>query len=400
MDSDFRGETAVLLGLIQEFVSLSESAPRGAELARAKLLMAELRRYGFTSVEISELSGGKWGDGSVRLYTREPPWGDVVEVKRLEKEREMGILRRFAKSGLTFEDVDATLKLEEMAKSRETTLLEVAELWHNMMKVPVEKGEVGMLVDTARLLLKRGMTPAEMDMRIEFDDMLFADGLTPAIRKKLVELSIRHGGLAAVLAGFTRYVTLLDIDKLIRLAEEELNKYVALSGQEHATFEYYKEANKSVDALLKAGFNLEIIIALPYVIRKADTVDNLQLAVGKARSIQELMALNEMYKAINAQREEMLRGFSPEQRAEFEKYLTLTTKPLPETRTSEYSMLAIVVFENYISAAMKDPEVSQETKSVMAKLQSDKLELVKILFPQEFNAYAGGSIDLNFPGKP
>jgi hypothetical protein len=60
----------MLMDIVREFVSVSkEVAVRGERLNRAVWLMCELRRASFSSGEISELSGDRWGDSTIRGYT-------------------------------------------------------------------------------------------------------------------------------------------------------------------------------------------------------------------------------------------------------------------------------------------------------------------------------------------
>ena len=64
----------MLWSWIKEYVEISMEHPvRGERLRRAIWLMIELRRCGFSSGELEELSGGRWKGSTIRGYTR----GDV-----------------------------------------------------------------------------------------------------------------------------------------------------------------------------------------------------------------------------------------------------------------------------------------------------------------------------------
>ncbi len=114
-----------LLNLVREFVALSgESKWGGDSLPRVKELMVGLRRRGFTSLEVSELSGNRWKDSVVRGYTRD--WGGVVDVS--EKTRIMSALRELVSSNYTIESVEWFTKVDESIRLKQSTLEEVAEL--------------------------------------------------------------------------------------------------------------------------------------------------------------------------------------------------------------------------------------------------------------------------------
>jgi hypothetical protein len=56
--------------VIREFVWISLERPvRGERLRRAIQLMVELRKCGFSSGELAELSGGRWKSSTIREYT-------------------------------------------------------------------------------------------------------------------------------------------------------------------------------------------------------------------------------------------------------------------------------------------------------------------------------------------
>jgi hypothetical protein len=114
-----------LLGVVREFVALSgEDGVRGSSLVRVKELMAVLRGCGFSSGEISELSGGRWDSVTVRVYT--PGWGGVVDSGM--KESILGLLRGLASSGRSLGDVSNFLDVERSVKLKQSSMERVAEL--------------------------------------------------------------------------------------------------------------------------------------------------------------------------------------------------------------------------------------------------------------------------------
>ena len=131
-----------LLDVVWEFVVLSGMSVWGGDIPRARELMVELKGMGFSSGEISGLSGGRWSGTVVRQY-----WGSSGVVDVSEKSRVMGALRGLAASRCTVEDVERFRDVNDSIRRKESTPEEVAELNANMDKLSLKPGEVGEMLE-------------------------------------------------------------------------------------------------------------------------------------------------------------------------------------------------------------------------------------------------------------
>jgi hypothetical protein len=173
-----------LLDLVSEFVALSgESEWGGDSLPKVKELMVELRRRGFTSLEVSELSGGRWADSVVRGYTR--GWGGVVDVS--EKMRIMSALRRLVSSNYTIESVEWFTKVNESIGLKQSTLEEVAELNKNMGDLGLVPGEVGEMLAVSRSVREEPGGVKGVRDRVALDKELRDKGVTHEVMLSLKE---------------------------------------------------------------------------------------------------------------------------------------------------------------------------------------------------------------------
>jgi hypothetical protein len=71
MAKDNHNQLSALEAIVSELQSLSKKQPvKDEDLVRAKELMRSLKQSGYTNKEISTLTGGKWGEPTIKLYTR------------------------------------------------------------------------------------------------------------------------------------------------------------------------------------------------------------------------------------------------------------------------------------------------------------------------------------------
>jgi hypothetical protein len=120
---------AALLGLVREYVKLSRrDEVRGTDLKRARQMMGVLRRFGFSSEDVSQLSGGRWDSASVRAYTS--GWGG--EVNSVAKDRVLNALMDLASSNRSVEDVERFINVERSVKFKGSSLERVADIDVNL----------------------------------------------------------------------------------------------------------------------------------------------------------------------------------------------------------------------------------------------------------------------------
>ena len=89
---------------IKKFVSLSKQDDIKGSNPIIKELMKKLRKSGFSSHQISELSGWKWSSTLVRQYTKK--WGGVDETLEKENITIMTTLRELALSNHNINDIE------------------------------------------------------------------------------------------------------------------------------------------------------------------------------------------------------------------------------------------------------------------------------------------------------
>ena len=171
----------VVFDVICEFLALSDQVGVKGSDHRIRELMTTLRRSGFSSPRISELSGGKWSDTLVRQYTRD--WGGVDDSLSLQRKSLTATLRKLASSGRGVEDIDAVLRLDTSVRAKGSSPEEVAELNSNLGKLDLQRGEIGKLVTLSRELVKQVLTPGMVRVWMTLDQELVDDGFDMTARK-------------------------------------------------------------------------------------------------------------------------------------------------------------------------------------------------------------------------
>jgi hypothetical protein len=276
-----------LLDLVSEFVALSgESEWGGDSLPRVKELMVELRRRGFTSLEVSELSGGRWADSVVRGYTR--GWGGVVDVS--EKMRIMSALRRLVSSNYTIESVEWFTKVNESIGLKQSTLEEVAELNKNMGDLGLVPGEVGEMLAVSRSVREEPGGVKGVRDRVVLDKELRDKGVTHEVMLSLKEKCERYGGVSGLLEGMDHYVTIQDL----KSESTGIAATLIAKKKELVEVETWLERHRgTVDALTEI-YDLKwtsmSLMAFPQWLRASDTPESIREALKGTRSIQDLQA--------------------------------------------------------------------------------------------------------------
>jgi hypothetical protein len=276
-----------LLDLIREFVALSgESAWGGDSLPRVKELMIELRRRGFTSLEISELSGGRWADSVVRGYTRD--WGGVVDLS--EKKRIMSELRKLVSSKHTVEDVELFTEVEKSIKLKQSTPEKVAELNSNMGDLGLAPGEVGEMLAVSRSVREEPGGVVGVRNRIALDKELRDQGVTHKVMLSLQEECKRYEGLGGVLEGMHLYLSVQDLKKAYDEVNTNLSTRMNELGDVGTRLEKDKETVANLSLIYNYGWNPDTLMAFPSWLRKSDTRESIRQALKGTRSIQDLQA--------------------------------------------------------------------------------------------------------------
>ena len=107
-NSSRNNDLSAIEDTVSELQLLSKRQPlRDEDLLRAKDLMASLKEAGYTNKEISTLTGEKWSESTVKLYTDSTP-----------KDNASKVIAEMISKGLSFERLQAlyqrSIKLKEM----------------------------------------------------------------------------------------------------------------------------------------------------------------------------------------------------------------------------------------------------------------------------------------------
>src|SRR5690242_15069472 len=92
---------SALEDIVSELQSLSKKQPvKDEDLLRVKELMGSLKQSGYTNKEISTLTAEKWGEPTIKLYTR----GMNIKDSSL-RDNATKVIAEMVSKGLTFEQV-------------------------------------------------------------------------------------------------------------------------------------------------------------------------------------------------------------------------------------------------------------------------------------------------------
>ena len=101
MDKDNHNHLSALEDIVSELQSLSKKQPvKDEDLLRVKELMRSLKQSGYTNKEISTLTAEKWGEPTIKLYTR----GMNIKDSSL-RDNATKVIAEMVSKGLTFEQV-------------------------------------------------------------------------------------------------------------------------------------------------------------------------------------------------------------------------------------------------------------------------------------------------------
>jgi hypothetical protein len=186
-----------------------------------KKLMVTLRRMGFSSSEIRKLSDRRWSSTLVRQYTKE--WGGVNEVMDNQRKSLMATLRELSLLGKDANDVEYVIKLNRSVLAKDSSLEEVAELNSNLMKLDLQRGEIGKLVTLSRELFEETLTPGTVKAWMTLDDELIKAGFNKAARITLYNLCYKYSGVLETLNAVNEFNNLREIQLRARSSQRSLD---------------------------------------------------------------------------------------------------------------------------------------------------------------------------------
>ena len=141
MDKDnHHNQLSALEDVVSELQSLSKKQPvKDGDLLRAKELMGILKQSGYTNKEISTLTGEKWGEPTIKLYTRGMNIKDSTPKDNATK-----VIAEMVSKGLSFEQViiATSIKSEIDLAEGNVTLQDVLNLVEKVKKSNIDISEV------------------------------------------------------------------------------------------------------------------------------------------------------------------------------------------------------------------------------------------------------------------
>ena len=276
----------MLFDKVRRFVSFSNRFGVKGSNPQVKELMTLLRRSGFTSSDIHELSGGKWSSTLVRQYTR--GWGGVDNELDEQRTSLMTPLRELVSSSNTIEDIEHVLTLERSVRAKGSSLEEVSELNSNLRDMDKRPGEILNLVSLSRELLEKRLSLEVVQYWLKLDQKLVEDGLSREAREFLIEVCERYGGVTTVLIAVKEFNNLTDIRREHTRLEREV---ASLSGEKIDLVETVSQNRAMIEAVNHAyflGFDVASLSMISVLAKDLDGPYKVVEAISKYGSIMEL----------------------------------------------------------------------------------------------------------------
>lgn len=129
---------------VQELQNLAAKKPLSRKkLAKAKELMRELKRRGYTNIEICELTNGAWSESSLKNYTR----GVGVEDNR-EKNATIRLFAELIENGQTLDDVKNYLSISNLLEDQGWNLDRIPNLIERLKQIGVSPIDLETIIQT------------------------------------------------------------------------------------------------------------------------------------------------------------------------------------------------------------------------------------------------------------
>ena len=278
---------------VSRFVALSKQIGVKGSDPGVKELMVTLRRSGFSSSQISELSGGKWSSTLIRQYTK--GWGGVDE--NLDKQRNSLItnLRELASTGKDIKDVEYVLILDSSVKAKGSSLEEVAELNSNLRNIDLQRGEIGKLVTLSRELAEQQLTPNMVQGWLTIDQALVEDGFNKTTRKHILKASGKYGGVEGTLKAINEYNDLREIQRElgylkaeVKRRNSEIDKLISVKEELDYRIDQKNDLINATNDALFLGFNTESLIMISVITANLGGPYKVVDAIHKYRSLKEM----------------------------------------------------------------------------------------------------------------
>lgn len=186
------------------------------EHAEAVESMKQLKAFGMSNDEISNLSKGKWTASTVKFYTpgikptHPTPW-----------ENKGALLDKILAAGLTLEDIEVALTLYEDLQSKGINLEQVIAL---LLAADSQSIDIGKFIQQVEVLKESGLSPDHVSEAIGLKQKMEAMGLSLDSVPALAKLAATYGSAQNVLEAVSVYGSLSAINTEANGAKNKLEK--------------------------------------------------------------------------------------------------------------------------------------------------------------------------------
>jgi predicted nuclease with TOPRIM domain len=241
--------------LVKKFAALAcKEVLTKQELLEAREIMLRLKKDGMSNQEISNLSGGKWSESTVKGYTKgvkakEPAlWHDMTTL-----------LSNLISMGISLEDVDTAINLIEDLQSRKVGLDDVIEF---LLASDAASVDVTTLIQQCKQMKESSLSVKSTAEMLDLKKEMEENGLSLDVLPALVKLAQNYGHPEQVLESVSSYGSLVDLQNKVEEVQKSLedikikqNHAEAKLKQTQKTLAELSEPLSAYEKVLKLGFD-------------------------------------------------------------------------------------------------------------------------------------------------
>jgi predicted nucleic acid-binding Zn-ribbon protein len=178
--------------IVKELLGLAEVGHPSSEIVgKVKGLMRELRKMGYTNEEVSGLTGQRWKESTVKLYTKGTKVGNPGPKREVTE-----LLQTLIGRGMTLEQVEHAISLEKGLDSKQVGMEELASFLSEIKSTGTDlKGFLAIHGE----LRNSGLTVEQLKQLLSYQSALQQMGITSDGLKAISETSKQYGGYEKVL---------------------------------------------------------------------------------------------------------------------------------------------------------------------------------------------------------
>lgn len=253
----------------------------GPQREEAKMLMRELRKYGFTNADISVIIDGRWKTPTIKKFTR-----GVKIVSTDERDKLLRLLSDFASEGKSLQDLgehrEYKILLDSLGVDQEILAKFLSEIIRNRIQIRD-------LMFLNELLEKAGLTIDEVSNHSLIMENLHRQGITHSDLVQLQSNARSFGGLQGINSALKKYFDIETITNVEIKARYDLSilqsEYSKLEAKNTALKPFVDFAETLIT---KYSFNLESLDTLVKVAKKFGGPTSILDALAEYGSIHDL----------------------------------------------------------------------------------------------------------------